>query len=568
MIRVRTLFIFALLATPTIQEALSQGNPHSVRQPAALQEEQLMIRGMTQAFLGYHDKAVAYYQKALQLNPASATINSALAEAYEGLEDFTSAITHAGYALDIAPDQIHYYQHLISLYLQQEDHANAEATLARLLERFPENLQALEDLAFLQFSIEQYDKALLSYQKLAERLGPKEHISYRILQIYSHQNDAAGVERTLIQMDELTPQNSSLKRSLAELYLQTDRPAQAEAVLKEAMAIDSLDAENIAALAELYDKTGQPEKAEALWNRDLSTRTPEDAVTRATRLYARSSDNPETVMMVGRLLEQALASDPEMEDALILLGNIRFEEKAYREAGELLYKAVQVNPKSQDIWLQASAAYLRLGDSKRAADIADEALLLFPGQIPLLRVAAHGYLDAYQNAQAIRRFNEFYRLLENEPSQRDEKTEILASLGLLYTRTGDLASSDSVYAMALASHPDHATLLNNFAFSLAARSERLNEALTYAKRAVELEPSNASYLDTLGWVYFKMGDINEAESWIQKSILTGRATAITYEHLGDIQVKQGKQAEATASWHKALEMNPESKHLLEKLNNN
>lgn len=569
MMRVYTLFVIVLIVPLTIQAANAQGAPHAVRTPEMLQEEQLMVRGMTQEFLGYHDKAIAFFQKALQLNPSSATINSALAEAFEGMEDYERAIKYAGYARDFDPDQIHYHQHLISLYLQLEDHIQAEATLAQLLERFPDNLQALEDLAFLQFSIEQYDRALASYQKLARRLGPNEQISYRILQIYSHQNDADGVERTLVQMDELSPDNSSLKRSLAELYLQTDRPALAEAMLKAAMAIDSLDAENIAALAELYDKTGQPEKAEALWNRDLGdTRTPEDAVARATRLYARSGDNPETIRMVGRLLEQALETDPEIEDALILLGSIRFEEKAYEEAGELLYKAVQVNPKSQDIWLQAAAAFLRQGNSKRAADIADEALLLFPGQIPLLRVAAHGYLDAYQNTRAIRYFNEFYKLFENEPSQRDEKTEILASLGLLYTRTGDFAASDSVYTIALASHPDHAPLLNNFAFSLSARNVRLNEALDYAERAVKLEPSNASYLDTLGWVYFKMGNIKEAETWIQKSILTGNATAITYEHLGDIQVKQGKQAEATASWHKSLEMNPENSQLLDKLKNN
>ncbi len=272
--------------------------------------------------------------------------------------------------------------------------------------------------------------------------------------------------------------------------------------------------------------------------------------------------------MAGRLLEKALAKNPELEEALILLGTIRFEENEYEEAGGLLYRAVSVNPRNQDIWLQAAAAFMHLGDPQRAADIADEALLLFPGQIPLLRIAAYGYLDAYQNERAIQRFNEFYALLGDEPSRRDERVEILAALGLLYARTSRPAASDSVYTLALNVHPDHATVLNNYAFNLAVRGERFEEALRYAQRAVELDPANAAYLDTLGWVYYKMGRLDDAEEWIRKSIGTGQASAAAYEHLGDIQVKQGKPEEATASWSKSLELDPDNRQLIEKLKNN
>ncbi len=438
-----------------------------------------------------------------------------------------------------------------------------------MLNQFPDNSSILEELAELQYSSAQYDKALASYEQLAAQIGPKQHISYRLLQIHYQRNDPTGMENVLLDLQAQNPDNLTVMRNLADLYAQTNRANQAIAILEEAIALDSTDVETIVPLAKLYEDQNQGFKADELWLRAMdASGTPGDAYNRASHLYARAGQHDETLEVVVKLLEYAIDQDPTFTEALILLGTIRFEASFFEEAGELLYKAVETNPRNPEVWLQAAAAYLRIDEPKRAADIADEALLLFPGQTSLLRVAAYGYMDAYQNRRAIAHFTEFHDLLREDDDQQRELSEILSALGLLYARTQNYEASDSSYVAALEISPDNAIVLNNLAYSLAERNTSLEQALKYAEKAVSIEGDNPSFLDTLGWIYFKMGNTKQAEAWIKKAIAGGATSPTTFEHLGDIQIKLGNAKAAVDSWTKSLELNPDNPLLIEKIKNN
>lgn len=534
----------------------------------SIQIERYLVQGLTKSFLGYHDEAIAIYQQALDLSPASPAVNAALADAFLANEDIQTAIFHATQARDYAPENLYYHQQLVQLLKEAQDFDAAAQTLADMMTLFPEEISILEDLAYLHYTREAYTEALTLYQQLENRIGMQQRISYRMLQIYHKLEDVAGMESALRNMESQNPENASIKRNLAELYLQNNRTDEAIAILEEALQMDSTDVEIIVPLARLYEDRQQTGRAEALWARTMEVSgSPEDAFARASHLYARSSDNIDTIDLVTRLLEYAISQDPSYTEALVLLGTIMFEEHHFEEAGELLYRAVQINPRNPDVWLQAAAAYLRISQPKKAADIADEALLLFPGQTSLLRVAAYGYMDAYQNTRAIGYFKEFLTLLEKDNAQQSERSEVLSALGLLYARTEAYEASDNAYAAALELAPDNAVVLNNLAYSLAVREIRLDEALKYATRAVEIENMNPSFLDTLGWVYYKQGAYKQAESWVSKAIDAGARGATTFEHMGDIQVKLGDRSAAVTHWNRSLELNPDNTQLLEKINN-
>ena len=524
---------------------------------------------MTQSFLGYPEDAIALYQQALQIFPTSPTINSLLAEAYETTENLQQAVYYAEQARSFDPDQTTYHQHLVELYTKLGDSNRAEATLLAMQSAFPNSNWPLEELARIQFDSNRLDEALATYRLLEQRTGPQPLISQRILQIYSQKNDFEGVESTLLELDRMSPDNPAVKRLLSEVYANTGRLPEAIRILEDALDTNSSDLETVAALAQLYQKSGDETKAQALWQNILvMDGSPEQMVEQASRLFEQSENLIDQRQAITALLNRALDANPDLEAALLLLGQIRFEDEEYESAGELLFKAVSINARNQNAWLQSATAFLRAGQPKRAAEIADEALLLFPGQLNLIRVAAYGSMDAYENAQAIRYFDDYYQLIENEPSYTREAGEILAALGLLYTRIADHEAADSTYTLALEHAPDHAVVLNNYAYSLAERNESLEKALDLAERAVKLDPSNPSYLDTLGWVHFKMNRLQDAELWIQKAVGSGEATAATYEHLGDIQARLGKSEAARTSWNKSLEMNPANQRLKQKLEAN
>ena len=86
-----------------------------------------------------------------------------------------------------------------------------------------------------------------------------------------------------------------------------------------------------------------------------------------------------------------------------------------------------------------------------------------------------------------------------------------------------------------------------------------------SKEALSQQPNNQSYLDTYGWIYYKMGDYQEAESWIKKAIDLGSKSAVIHEHLGDIYFKRSDKEKAMQFWQKALELDSGNQSLKEKI---
>ena len=88
---------------------------------------------------------------------------------------------------------------------------------------------------------------------------------------------------------------------------------------------------------------------------------------------------------------------------------------------------------------------------------------------------------------------------------------------------------------------------------LADRNMRLDEALGMITKAVDIEPNNGAYLDSLGWVYFRMGRLQEAEDNIRKALaLKTPRDATVHDHLGDVLMKESKVQEAVAQWEASL----------------
>ena len=109
-----------------------------------------------------------------------------------------------------------------------------------------------------------------------------------------------------------------------------------------------------------------------------------------------------------------------------------------------------------------------------------------------------------------------------------------------------------------------AQAFNNYAYSLVERNKELDKALEYAKKAIELEPKNPSYLDTIGWVYYKLDDLKRAKKFIEQSIEIKSDNSIVLEHLGDILMKSNDRDNAFIYYKKAYEYDKGNKRLRKK----
>jgi tetratricopeptide (TPR) repeat protein len=123
---------------------------------------------------------------------------------------------------------------------------------------------------------------------------------------------------------------------------------------------------------------------------------------------------------------------------------------------------------------------------------------------------------------------------------------------------------DLLYDQAFKFYPDNILLLNNYAYHLAVRGIRLDEAKEMSKKTIDKEPENASYLDTYGWICFKLKDYKNAEKYLKKAIKFG-SNAVLLEHLGDIYEAQDEIPKALKTWKQALELDPNNKDVIYKI---
>jgi tetratricopeptide (TPR) repeat protein len=151
------------------------------------------------------------------------------------------------------------------------------------------------------------------------------------------------------------------------------------------------------------------------------------------------------------------------------------------------------------------------------------------------------------------------KALELAPAGRPDMTEAaLITLSSAQERAGDPKGSEESLRRILAGDPNNATALNNLGYFLVERNERLTEALEMIQRAVRSNPTNSSFLDSLGWAYFKLGKFEEAERHLKEAARRNTSSVTVHEHLGDLYQRQGKLELARAAWQKALSLVNES----------
>ncbi len=138
------------------------------------------------------------------------------------------------------------------------------------------------------------------------------------------------------------------------------------------------------------------------------------------------------------------------------------------------------------------------------------------------------------------------------------------SLGLLYEAQNELDKAVFHYEWAIRLSDSAAIYMNNLSYSFAVRGIELEHAMELVDAALDKEPENPSFLDTKGWIYYKLGDHRQALQWIKRA-LKHEQSAPLHEHVGDIYTAMNKPSQARASFERALELDPRSESVRAKL---
>ena len=517
-----------------------------------------LVQGSVYDVSGDYASAILEYQEAIQLYPQAATYY-AISKDYSALGKHALAAQHGAEAVRLDSLNILYHQNLAAIYLSAYQPDLAAKEFERVVQIDSNNVEGLYNLARL-YQTSRPLKALEIYERILDRTGDEWEILLQTAETYNSLgrfDDAAEKYKHMLEID---PSNKILQRQLAETYGRAGKFPEAQKLLEGILETDPKNAEALSSLADVYMEQHHYDRALPIYQKLLlqERQNPEIRL-RIAIAYVGQADRDSTFVDKARPVFEQLSKDiPNDWRPCYYLGVIAARQAKDSVAREYFERVTHLAAWNGDAWWYLGSSYFEKGEYQKLIEkmLIAEKTLPKDNRIPFLLGLAYSRLD--QNDAAIAALR---RSLDLKP----DDINTLSTLALTLDGLHRYRESDSLYERALNVDPRSHLVMNNYGYSLAERGLQLERALQMSLQAIEAEPNNDSYLDTVGWVYFKLGRYDEALKYISKAITAGGASATVYEHMGDIQYKLGEKKKAEQFWKQALEMNSANQNLKDKI---
>ena len=233
--------------------------------------------------------------------------------------------------------------------------------------------------------------------------------------------------------------------------------------------------------------------------------------------------------------------------AWVRLGGLYFDNRKYDEAVKVMDEAIQLFPDDFTVNLILGLSLAQNNRSSDAKPYLKKAVDLNPSDVNALSAYGFTLSQLKENEEAVKYLTKALKISPDD-------VNLLGTLGLIYDGLENWEACDSTYEKALSLDSTNALVNNNYAYSLSERGIKLDKALKMAEIAIKKEPLNSSYLDTIGWVFFKLGRYEKAKEYIEKAIKVGGESSVMLEHLGDIIYMLGNKVQAKKMWEKSLSL--------------
>ena len=538
------------------------------------------------------DAAVDAYMRATELDPAASGIWSELAALYARRNQPDEAIAAGNAALERDPDDDDAHRILGLVYAARAgsrgtpaqtdadravDHlerarnpllpdAGLYITLGRLYVTIGQPAKAIEVLTEILDAEPQFPDALV--------LLGSAHEAQR-----QWDEAAAAYERAVL----FSPRRARYRRRLANALLNAGQPHRALEVLHELVQMRPDDAGGWYLLSDLELELSNYDAAETAARRVIELE-PEglrgayvlSGVLGATRQYQAMVDA--LVPLVRRVRDSEVAAG-QLASLLQRLSVAHQSLGDFDAAVDTLTEALRLAPSNLGLQAQLAQVYLDAGRFDEATDVIARAQVARPDNLALLRLeaqtlSARGEVSAavavLERARARYadqpvahvalagvysehdQIDDAVRVLTTAEERFPDNRLIVFQLGAVFERGQRYGEAELAFRRVLERNPDDAPTLNYLGYMLAERGVRLEESVDLIQRAVELDPHNGSYLDSLGWAYFKQNRLELAESPLREAGDQLRRNSVVQDHLGDLLFRLERYAEAITAWELAV----------------
>ncbi len=514
------------------------------------------VEGMVFEENGETDRALDAYRKVLNVDPGQSQLAARVAGLLIQEDDFPQAIDVLKDAIKANPNNAEPYQQLAFIYaryLKKTDQAIDYANRAIALN--PADVEGYQRLVEIEVAAGQEKKALDALDRATKVRSNDPNFWMHLGKLYMailFKSDSQP------KPDELKTVNEIFKRAAEHAG---DDPA----ILKD--------------VADYYAASQQLKEAIPLYLRVLELQ-PEDANAREKLAtgFILTNQRGKAVEM----LEQIIKEHPDKYQPYDLLAQVLDDEARSLQRANRIDEAkakfakvaanyeqsLLINPNHAGTYLHLAELLVGpLKDPSRGVQLLAEARRRFSGAPEIVYYLAIAQREAKQSQQAVATFEEALHEAQLDRDDDVVNAKFYFNYGAAAEQAGLYEKAADLLRKSIALDPaSSAETCNYLGYMWADHNMNLDEAETMIRRALESEPNNASYLDSLGWVEFRKGKFDQALTDLLRAAKTAeRDDPVVFEHIGDTYLKLNRIPEALEAWQKALTLDPKNKNLAEKV---
>ena len=538
-----------------------------------------------------NDEAVEVARESLERDPENQSAHRILglifaaraSERSGTADDAQVAVRHLEQARETPVADFHVELTLARLYLRTD----AAQSAVDLLEELQKDAPGLSEtgmlLARAYEQVGRVGEAVTTLERVVAGGRPSSRALRRLAELYGKDGRWGDAVEVYERAVDLNPRSARTKRELANALLRAKRPERARDVLDDLVTQRPNDVAGLYLLSEVELELRNFDAAEAAARRLMEVEPGgfRGALALA-EVYSQKREHGRVVEVLEPLLETPEDHGLRPDQIAGLLGRIGFAHEQlqeYEAASRVYEQGVKMLPNSLAFGGRLAQAYIdsaRLPDARRVlrdvreqhgenlAVIRLEARVLgdegdIDAGVAMLQEALESrterpraYLTLAAYYSRYERFDAAIELLESATARFRDDTSVLFRLGAVLEQNGRSADAERRFRRILELDPEHAAALNYLGYMLADRGERLEESVILLERAIETDPYNGAYLDSLGWAYFKLDRLDRAEALLQQASEQMAWNSVIQDHFGDLMRKLGRYADAIAAWERAL----------------
>ena len=518
----------------------------------------------------------------------------ALAHFAEGIDfeedgEMEKALEAYRQVLNVDPGQIELAVRVAALLTRDDDYPSAIDVLKDAVKVHPKAPEPYLELSFIYAKYLKKGDQAIEFANKAIALDPQKIDGYqRLFEIYLTAGDEKRALETLDRAAKMPNDDPTFWARLGRLYgsviLKPDakpnpeQTARLNDVFEKAAAKGQDNAAVLKEVGDYFASTQQIKEALPFYLRVLELQ-PDDANVREKLATGFVLTNQRARAV--ETLEAIIQEHPEKYQSYELLAQLHDDE------GRALVRANQTDPANAEFKKAAqnyeqsllinpnhAATYLRLAElllvplkqSERAVSVLTEGRRRYPDAPEFAYYLAIALRESKKAKDAVIMFEE--ALNEAQNAEADFlKPRFYVEYGAAAQEAGLYDKAAELFHKAIAMDPANAAEPYNYlGYMWAEQNSHLDEAEDAIKRALQLDPENGAYLDSMAWVEYRQGKYDQALENLKRAIENlPREDSVVFEHLGDVYLKLNRVSQALESWQKAKTLDPSNKDLAAKI---